>query len=227
MKKVISICLILVMVLAAFAGCSKNPEKEKEKLLSEATEVNLDDIDSEVEDNLAKAKAEYCNKALKVKGLVSEIKEDCVILGSSNGMIAYLPKEDLVNLEKDQYIEVVGKVNEEITEKSEDILGGGTFKNTYFNMPEAYFVRDTFEYTCTIENQAKHRQYKPEDNKSEYYFLVPTDDSLFGLVYFADGVDTSNLKDSQEIKFKAKHFRFYTQYDAKWHDKYVDAKIIK
>ena len=229
MKKVISICLILVMVLAAFVGCSKNTGKEdvssqavkgKEKLLSQAVDGDAYDINNDSFDNHVKAKNSYCNKVLKLKGTVIEIAEDHVILGGSYSteyrVNVYLPTEEMLNLEKGESIVVVGETNDELVEDTENVAQY-SFDYHYYQMPTAYLVQDRFEITGTLGSKNTYQ----EDPKA-YYILIGEGNSGYEQnIFFADDVDTASLSKGQKIKFEAK----CVNENDTWN--YKDAKIIE
>ena len=200
MKKVISISLAIIMVLLAFAGCSKGVKAlTKEELLAQATEVNLDDMNSDMKNNAVAAKEKYLNKALKIEGSVAEIKDDRIVLigeDVTNTFVdVYLPTEELVKLENSEKVLVVGETNDELAEEEQQVEGT-KWTQYHFQMTNAYIVQDKFEV------QVKVTTIKDID-KRQFYIDVPNY-SLARIIQFAEDVDVNTIPQYKTITVSAK-----------------------
>lgn len=214
MKKIITIFLAILLSLT-FCACSTNKALTKEEMLSVAIEAHASDIELDSSKNIAGAKQKYCNKTLLLSGMVRKIKEDYIevsALGSPDYIIdVYLPLEELVNLEESQYITVVGTTTDEITESSENVIEY-TYNYKHYQMPVAYFVKDTVEIKGVLKG--------PNRSNSPAFNIQVGSNTEYNLIYFTDNVDTSKLKIGQEITFVAR-----ANMKLVWH--YYDAEIIE
>lgn len=200
---------------AAAAAPAEVPAMTKEKMLAAAESVSMTDINNAALENIVRAKADYCGKTMLVKGTVMEIKEDHIQLTASSSSMdivldVYLPLEEIVNLQRTQYVEVVGITTDEIEETTQT-FSGYDFTSQHFKMPSAYFVNDRVEVSGKLFGA--NQSYAPAWN-----FLFPNS-NVAKLVYFSEDQDTSALtyENSQApITFNAKYVN----------DKYVDAIII-
>ena len=189
--------------------------QSKEDLLAVAEKYTASDIQNDSIDNIARAKMKYCNKTILLSGTVRSIQEDYIELSafySANYMIdVYLPLEELVLLEQGQYITVVGTTTDEIIDASEKVAEY-TFNYRHYQMPDAYFVKDTLEVTGILKGVSN--SYAPAFN------IKIGESNVLSLIYFAENVDTSTLKFGQEITFIAKAVSQNGNWD------YYDAEII-
>ena len=207
MKRVIAISLALIMVLIAFAGCSKGGTSDtndkqssatKEELLEQATEVDMDDVSSDMEDNILAAKEKYFNKVLKTEGTV-EIKDDHVVImgddATNTFMDVYLPTEELMNLKSMEKIAVVGETNDVLAEETQQVEGT-KWTQYHFQMKNAYIVQDKFEIqlAITTDKDAEAR---------ECYIDVPNG-SLAKVIQFAEGVDVATIPRYETITVSTK-----------------------
>ena len=229
MKKFIALLLAAIMCLSlcACGGGNDAPEApvettapeevkmSKDEMLAVAEEYTATDIQNDSIDNIARAKMKYCNKTILLSGTVRNIQEDYIELSASyaaNYMIdVYLPLEELVLLEQGQYITVVGTTTDEIIDASENVAEY-TFDYSHYQMPVAYFVKDTIEVTGILKGVSS--SYAPAFN------IQIGNSNVLKLIYFAEGVDTSALEYGQEITFTAKA----VSKNDNWH--YYDAEII-
>lgn len=217
MKKVISVLLTVMLVCLCFTACGGGSTSKiltKEEMLEQAGEDVIDviDINNESFENLARAKENYSNKIYKLKGTISEIAEDHIVLGNADYRVdVYLQTEDIVKIENGQNIVVVGETSDEITE-TEETAFGSTYTRYHFQMPTAYLIQETIELTGIL--RGANKRYAPafdiKINGNNYLYLI----------YFKEGVDTSSFKYNQEIKFSAKAISS----NSSW--KYIDAEII-
>lgn len=177
MKKIMSLLLAAVMLLS-FAACSGNgggqtaeatqepteaptaepteePRMSMEEMLEVAVEATVDNIFyATVYDNIAKAEYSYCDKALLIEGYIMKINADCFSLGNDEGQAflnidIYLPKEELMNLENNQYIRIVGETDDSIIQGTETI-NGTVFPSYHLAVHNAYVVSEYKEVTGIV-----------------------------------------------------------------------------
>lgn len=231
MKKIIALFLAAIMCLSLIAcGGNNAPETNetptettapeevkmsKDEMLAIAEEYTAGDIQNDSIENIARAKQKYCNKTILLSGTVRNIQEDYIELSamySANYIIdVYLPIDELVMLEQGQYITVVGTTTDEIIDASENVAEY-TFDYSHYQMPDAYFVKDTLEVTGILKGVSN--SYAPAFN------IQIGESNVLKLIYFAESVDTSTLEYGQEITFVAKA----VSKNDNWH--YYDAEII-
>ena len=217
MKRVLSLLLALVMCLSlcACGGGNDTPETtvpettvpepmvlSKDEMLAAAEVVTLSQIEIDINSNILKAKQLYCDKVLKVTGIVVSVQEDYVEVGidtSVDGVVidVHLPIEELLLLEKRQAVTIVGTTNDVVNETSSGSMMGLEWVKTHFTMPEAYLVNDTFEVSGKLFgiNQSNAPAFNFDDGTS-----------VTKLLYFADGVDLSAISSTSEITVKGKFF---------------------
>ena len=224
MKKTLSLILAFVMCLSLCAcGANGNapettapettapetaapetaaPEEvkmSKDEMLAIAEEYTATNLQNDSIENIVRAKQKYCNKTILFSGTITNIQEDHIevsaISGSNYMMDVYLSIDELVELEDGQYITVVGTTTDEIKDSSQSV-GGTTFRFKHYQMPVAYFVKDTLELTGILKGV--NSSYNPAFN------IQIGESNVLKLIYFAESVDTSTLKFGQKITFVAK-----------------------
>lgn len=80
-----------------------------EELLASAEEVDGYTLFQEYQSNKVKMANQYEGKTCLVHGIIDGIENDYIIVADSGLKIhVYLPVEDIINLEKDQYVDIVG-----------------------------------------------------------------------------------------------------------------------
>ena len=240
MKKLIPLLLTLVMCLSLCACDGKDisaaapdaagdapqepaidPEKplSKEEMLAVAEKYSMSDIQNDLMYIGSGFEDKFLDKTLLLSGWVEDIGEDHIKLFDVYGfntymMDVYLPADELALLQKGQYITVVGNTTDEITDMEVSVAGQPTRTYFYYQMPDAYFVEEgRVEVTGTLRN--RNFEFFPA-------FDIVIDDH-WELVYFADSVDTTQLKSYQEIRFSAK--RIKSGYDVLGY--YYDAEILE
>lgn len=217
MKKLIWLFSVCVVVFSMIGCTSNNATTEsKESFINSAKEVSANDINTDVIENLAKAKNEYCDQVLLIDGVVKEINENNVelagFLGAENVIDVHLSEDELFELQKGQWITVVGKTTDEINETTVN-FDGWTLETKHFQMPVAYLVESTFEYEGILKGE--NADYSPA------YNIEIGESNVCFLIYFQESVDTSELEYNQKIKFSAKAIKD----SMVW--KYYEAKIIE
>ena len=186
----------------------------KEEMLEQAEEVDANVINNESFENFARAKQNYCNKILKLEGMIQSIGEDHIELGYNSTYVVdvYLPIDEIMMLEVGQSVVVVGETTDEIIDSSQNIAEY-SFEYFHYQMPAAYLVQDRFEITGILKGE--NASYAPAFN------IQIGNSNVLKLIYFADSVDTGSLEFGQEIKFEAKCV--YGTFD--W--EYYEAEIIE
>ena len=225
MKKAISLLLALVLCLSLCACGGGNgdtpdiPETTesptettapevtvltKEEMLEQATEVQAHEIDNTSHENLALAKQNYCNTVLKVTGQIARIAEDHIELGTGWYVVdVYLPIDELVTLQANQQVTIVGQTTESIEKDSNGM--------SHYQMPTAYFVTDRFDIRCVVQTAG----IKLINAEGKQLDGIRT-------VHWAEGVDKSQYT-WQEVTISAKCI--YNSMTAKW--EYHDASIVE
>lgn len=177
----------------------------KEELLSQAVSVSATQINNDTIDNIVKAKQQYCGKILEITGYVVEIEEDHIQLGatsSAGGPVVdvYLSVDEIVNLERMQYITIVGQMGDEV-ETTVEHLGGYDWETVHFDMRYAYFVKDTYEYVG--EYRSRNTGLSSIAHGDAYTFDL--DGNIYlDTVYIPKSVDTSELGWGDMVTFTAK-----------------------
>jgi len=124
----------------------------KEEMLEVAETVSGDDMEADYQANQARARLTYCDKPLLIESLfVWQVTSDHaeVLASSDSGSTSidvYLPLEDLVEIEKGDYISFVGIISD-IQEIEDETSGWGLFNSTF-----AHYIMDT-AYLVTVEHR--------------------------------------------------------------------------
>lgn len=206
MKKAFTFLLAIAMMLTFF-GCSNGNTSSKgamtqEEMLAEATEMTGEMWKKAAENN---AYAEsLVGNVYSFMGIVSDIEADYAVMSVKHDysfisgfltLHVYLPSEQLIELKQGLQLSVVGKIEEM---KNEELQVSGTKENqAVYVMNLAYVVEDHFVFEGELLGE----------NKSYGGWNVVIGDSdIAYIVHFADGVDTSNFKYAQKIKFLARFF---------------------
>lgn len=118
MKRKLSIILALMLCLSlcACGGGNDTPETtvpensiNKEEIVDTAVKLDGYTFYKEYESNKVKLSSQYEGTACLVAGTVYEIENDHIVVTDSNLMVnVYIPAEEIIELQKDQYVEVVG-----------------------------------------------------------------------------------------------------------------------
>ena len=116
----------------------------KEQMLENAEVTTLEELYGTISANKVKAEEELVGKIYRIDGYVGEIESDHIVLSFvGNTITVYLPKDDIINLVKNQQISVVGelgKVGYEDNSSWYVSFGGCELTN-------AYIANDTYEVT--------------------------------------------------------------------------------
>lgn len=170
----------------------------KEEMLQVAEEVSWVDIQNASVENIARAKQQYCDKVMQLDGKIWSIEEDHVVIGSSGAnylVDVYLPLDEIITLENQQVITVVGKTTDEIIDTTENVAEY-SFDFSYYQMPNAYLVKDTVEWNCKTRGPSMN---------NDYDWIVEFEGSnILHHVYFSDSVDITTLGLAMELKLSGK-----------------------
>ena len=173
-------------------------------MLEQATEAQAHEIDNASNENMALAKQNYCNQVLKLTGQITKIAEDHIELGTGIYVVdVYLPVDELVTLQTNQQVTIVGQTTDSIEKDSNGI--------SHYQMPTAYFVTDHYEVRCVIQTSG----IKLINAEGKQVDGIRT-------VHWAEGVDNSQYT-WQEVTISAKFI--YNSTTAKW--EYHDATIVE
>ena len=141
----------------------------KDELLAVAEECKVGTMWNDAVENLAKAKQTYCDKNLAVTGQIGMIAEDHIVLGDGySGILkVYLPLEELVNLEKDYLVTVVGHTTNEV-EYQEPVYPLG--ETIFYSMENAYIVEvtDPSHVRVQVTGVIQTAGIKPNDSSKIY-----------------------------------------------------------
>lgn len=118
------------------------------ELLSDAVRVDNDSFLKECSANIAKACNDYEGKNCIIEGFISEIQKDHIVLYYSYLHInVFIPTEQIIELQTEQYIEVVGTL-ENLTYDMysgafADLTGAKVSKDTFEISGEYHFYNST------------------------------------------------------------------------------------
>lgn len=184
------------------------PTMSKDDMLSGATTMTFAEIAETTSNNKAEAKQLYCNKALEITAFVKEVEADYVTISSHKYTISgdvvmdvYLPLDELVTLEPTQMITIVGLTSDTLDSRSM----ADNLKQTYYEMPQAYLVSDTFEFKIKFNDLAGgDNPYWNEEFITEYPFeeLGIVNLSTPGVIELAESQGI--LKDDNVVTFTGK-----------------------
>lgn len=154
MKKLITLLLALTMALSLCACGSNDSTSKNDDTVAEETIVSKEDLMAEIgEDepvdmmtlqkavlkNKVKAKQDYFDRPIAVSGKIRKIEEDYVcIMGGEVLLHAYIPTEDLVNLENGNDITVVGIISD--IQDLDTVIPSGTVVMPHCIMDVAYLA---------------------------------------------------------------------------------------
>ena len=165
---------------------TEEPAMTKEEMLQVAEDVSWVDIQNASVENIVKAKQQYCNKVMQLNGKIWSIEQDHIVIGgdAANYLVdVYLPLDEIITLENQQVITVIGKTTDEIID-------------TTYQMQNAYLVKDTVEWNCKTRGPSMN---------DDYDWIVEFENSnILHHVYFSDSVDITTLGLAMELKLSGK-----------------------
>ena len=191
MKKTLLFVLTLAMLLSlcACSGSGETPNTEAttppveestdtqkptmEELLSTATEIDGYTFFQEYDDNKVKHSSDYNEKVCLVEGTIYEIEADHIAVTDSNLKVnIYLPTEEIVELQKGQYVEIVGIVENIGFEQNMSLIWVTVDFNT------GYIVNTVYEKTGQVMNsdytvEGKHTyELLCKNSQGNNYFVI-------------------------------------------------------
>lgn len=177
-------------------GDDSTPSMTKEEMLQVAEEVSCTYIQNASTKNIASAKQQYCDKVMQLYGQIWSIEEDHIVMGGPDYLVdVYLPLDEIITLENQQVITVVGKTTDEIIDTTENVAEY-SFDHSYYQMPNAYLVKDTVEWNCKTRGPSMN---------DDYDWIVEFENSnILSHVYFSDSVDITTLGLAMELKLSGK-----------------------
>ncbi len=199
MKRTISLIMALVLCLLMCACGGGNDtldttetptettaptetEMTKAEMLASALQVQIHEINNASVENLAKAKMDYCDKVLEIKGQISKIAEDYVVIGNADYVVnVYLPLEELATLQAFQQVTIVGQTTDAIIKSG---FGG------HYQMRIAYLVTDRYEFEGVIQT-AGIKIYGPDGTLLDGIRHLKWDESVTNKPEFGERVTIS------------------------------------
>ena len=189
-KKIIAIVLLLTMCISLTA-CGGDG-KTKDELLSVAEELDIVILNEEVNKNFAKAEQNYIGKSVILPGYVSEINSDYCVLDCSvpkdkftsqtAHIYAYLPNDELTQLEKGSRISVVGEIGEVTNTQPTDVtLETAYLQGKVFECSGILTVKTTWLEYYDASGKIQHTGSRSEwihyftDDKGNTFRLLAAD----------------------------------------------------
>lgn len=214
MKKAIKMILVVALMLSMTA-CGGSKEMSKDEMLEIAEEITIPDLTQSYIDNKARAMETHGGKVYITTGFISEIQEDyCRIITDYSltyGITVYLPKDDILTLNTNEKITVVGEIDKEMDAWSSEV-GGSTFNQEYWIMKNAFIVTNTYEATGVVNmdykalyNQNGRIQDKRIGDASGWHFTL-TDAN--GVEYsLAEAIPVEHIKNVtiNTVPFSGEH----------------------
>ena len=148
--KIIIPIVIAIVILAVVIVIMPKGKMSKEEMLEVAQELNITEFTNTINDNILKAKETYNGNIYRYTGFVSNIETNYAEIGNIK---VYLDKESLKTLNKNQKVEVVGKLENIDAEEEQKSVAGTTYEETKFTgeMKNAYIKNDIFEITGIVD----------------------------------------------------------------------------
>ena len=179
---------------------TSEPVMSKDEMLEIAVE-GLDGYNfyQAISNNILKARNEYEGHVYEVFDCIRSIEEDHVVLGMRQGNLklkVYLPVEELIKLDKGQYIKVVGLL-ENIGEEQDMSFVYGTG-----DMYTAYLLSDTVEYSMVIDQL----EYAADNDGTMFtYATIEGKPNAERLIAFDDETRLT-LKKGDVVKLRGRQF---------------------
>lgn len=118
MKKLFTLLLAVLMTVSMVAcgdkttqdnSSSDTQEHTLDDLLADAVELDGNTFFQEYQSNKVKLSSQYEGKSCLVAGTIDAIENDHIVVVDSNLKVnVYIPTDEIIELEKNQYVEVVG-----------------------------------------------------------------------------------------------------------------------
>lgn len=194
MKKVIAILMAMALMLSMVAcgGGSGTSQMTKEEMLAAVEDIDFDEISTEFSKNEQRAREliqTHIGSIIEYSDFVESVGNDSAMIGHS---IVYLQEEDLLKLNKNEKITVVGIVDDiSYTGSGYTVTTTGTttvqapILDLAITLKNAYIVDKTYEVTGELDMGylPLNNNGKTEDrtgNPEAWFCTITTDD---GVVY--------------------------------------------
>lgn len=179
MKKICSLLLglILCLFLCACGGGNDAPStSETTEPTANATQIDVDTFLKECSSNIVKVSNDYEGKSCIIGGYISEIEKDHIALYYSYFHVnVFLPVEQIIELQTNQYVEFVGTLEN----LEYDAYSGAFADLTAAGISNDRFVR-TGEYNDYITTDGTHPQgtclYYADDSGIWHYLALELSD---------------------------------------------------
>jgi uncharacterized lipoprotein YehR (DUF1307 family) len=187
LKKFIAL-LLFVILSFSFTACgngNSSTKVTKEELLETAIELDGYSFYQEYTENKVKLSSQYDGKACLVSGTVYEIEEDHIVVEDSNLLVkVYLPETEIIELKKNQFVEVVGLLkNMNFKQEMSQVWVTVDF-NTAYLTKSIYTKTGEFYSSSTTDGTHPQGDYLKcvNDSGATYYVeLVLTDEQKTNL----------------------------------------------
>lgn len=142
MRKRIALLLAAVLALSLVAcgnGEDSTPEETamtKEQMLEQAQELNLADLRTEFRENQVRAEDTYIGNIFTFTDFIREIGTDCIAMSN---VYVYLPKEEIMELNRYDMITIVGRID--------NLNGSPAFDVDKLNNEKIYEIKDAHYVT--------------------------------------------------------------------------------
>lgn len=241
----ISILIIAIICIVFFA---MNKKMSKDEMLNISQKIELQEFNKDVIENKERAKDKYEKNIYEITGFITDIADKTIVVEDNNSkFVAYVSKEDIKKIDKNQKISIVGKVEKIDIEEKENMVAGNQYKTTkaVAELRNACIIEDTFEIVGTIViPEKKYYLYDSVTKKNtlstrketEWYCSI---DKKYDITDFAetkkfaeDGesiVAGVSVKDKEIVKFTGKIIRNIKRNSAGVESTYdvKELKIIK
>ena len=179
MKRIITLMLTVAMCIS-LCSCGS---MSKEKMLENAQEITTKQLLSDFRDNEAKANQTYVGNTYILSGYVTEITDEYCAFGDS--IKVYLPHDELVSLEKDKKIRVVGEIDKLYV--TETTMSMGSYSDYNVDVRNAYYVDDVFEITGEVEIMSNKKifsdgfSYKTTSSNKTHFYIKDSEEVYYAI----------------------------------------------
>ena len=185
MKKLLALMLAAVLALSLVAcgggsetgdnntpsgGEDSTPSMTKEEMLETATALNLAELRNEFNENKVRAESTYIGNIFTFTDFVREIGTDCIAMSN---FYVYLPKEEIIELNRYDMITIVGRID--------NLEGTPVFdvdklnNEKIYEIKDAHYVTNEFDLIGTVRIQ-DIIPYKTYDDL--WYCAIATDSEI-------------------------------------------------
>lgn len=196
MKKLLTLLLVALMTFSMVACGEETTSAEtnktdiaitKEEMLENASELNISELKGSIMENPVRAQETYVGNCYTYSGYVLNINNDSAQIGLADTeyyFTVYLSNDDLVQLDKNELVTVVGTVSDVNSETKKIEYTGGSYEKSVIvgTIQDAWLVTDTYELTGTLKMYANSFyyaggiQYHNTDEPNAWYLIVQDGD---------------------------------------------------